>query len=115
MNLDRYVAGLPPAETTFTVYSPSPGTAAWREHQKDFICDPIKYYDCMHTILPARLPLKEFYRHFASLTSGAISRNPLRAHNVPVKVGEILRMILLSFLYIRCQRNLWRDYDRKHW
>ncbi len=108
--LKRYLKGLPPVEATFTVYSPSPGTGAWRNLSREFICDPIKYYDCMHTILPARLPLKEFYAHFADLTRAAIRRNPLSHSKAPVNPLEVLKILWRTYLYIRIQRNLWRDY-----
>jgi len=63
--LSDYVQSMPPCEATFTVYSPAPGTDDWETHKGNFICDAIRFYDCMHTILPTRLPLKEFYKHFA--------------------------------------------------
>lgn len=108
--LNAYVQAMPPVEATFTVYSPSPGTEDWKRHEGDFICDPILYYDCMHTILPTRLPLKEFYRYFAQLTVRAMSRNPMRVKRCAVKLGELAKIVWMTSRYIRTQRNLWRDY-----
>lgn len=109
--LSNYIQAMPPVEATFTVYSPSPGTEAWESHAEDFICDPIRFYDCMHTILPTRLPLKEFYRHFAQLTVRAMSRNPLRVNKTKVKFSELARIVWMTGRYIRTQRNMWRDYE----
>ena len=108
--LNAYVQSMPPVEATFTVYSPSPGTEDWKKHAGDFICDPIRFYDCMHTILPTRLPLKEFYRHFADLTVRAMSRNPLRVNKTRVKLRELVKLVWMTGRYIRTQRDLWRDY-----
>jgi radical SAM superfamily enzyme YgiQ (UPF0313 family) len=108
--LNAYVQSMPPVEVAFTVYSPSPGTEDWKKHAGDYICDPIRFYDCMHTILPTRLPLKEFYRHFAQLTVRAMSRNPLRVNKTRVNPWELLKLVWMTGRYIRTQRNMWRDY-----
>ncbi len=108
--LNEYVQSMPPAEAAFTVYSPAPGTDDWEKHKDDFICDAIKFYDCMHTILPTKLPLKEFYKHFSQLTVSALSRNPLRVNNIPVNPLELLKIIWRTHRYVRAQRNLWKDY-----
>ncbi len=108
--LSEYVLSMPPAETTFTVYSPSPGTEDWKRHEKDFICDPILHYDCMHTVLQTQLPLKEFYREFSQLTVHAMTRNPLRVARAKVKISELAKLVWMTGRYIRTQRNMWRDY-----
>ena len=56
-----------PAEVTFTLFSLSPGTDLWKKHKGDYIVDPYRYYDCMHTILPTTLNMSPFYAHFAKL------------------------------------------------
>lgn len=108
--LSDYVQSMPPAEATFTVYSPSPGTEDWAKHKDDFICDPILFYDCMHTILPTKIPLKDFYRHFSQLTVKAMSRNPLRVKKARVNIFELAKIIWMTGRYIRTQRKMWRDY-----
>jgi radical SAM superfamily enzyme YgiQ (UPF0313 family) len=110
-NLNAYVQSMPPVEPTFTVYSPSPGTDDWDRLEDEFICDAISYYDCMHTILPTKLPLRTFYKHFADLTKKALKRNPLRVHRCPVNPWELLKIVWQSGRYLRAQRNLWRDYQ----
>jgi radical SAM superfamily enzyme YgiQ (UPF0313 family) len=109
-SLNQYVQSMPPVEATFTVYSPAPGTDDWEKYKNEFICDAIQYYDCIHTILPTKLPLKEFYKHFSQLTVRAQSRNPLRVNNIPVNPLELIKIIWRTSHYIRTQRNLWKDY-----
>jgi radical SAM superfamily enzyme YgiQ (UPF0313 family) len=108
--LENDVMDVCPAEVSFTVLSPSPGTPSWYKQQKEFICDPYRFYDCMHALVPTRLPLKQFYRHFARLTSIALRANPLRANKVRVPFREFVRAILMGTRYIHSLRNIYRDY-----
>ncbi len=105
-----------PSEVSFTVYSPSPGTRAWNEHRERFICpDPYAFYDCMHTLLPTKLPLNEFYRYFSLLYLFAFRGNPWRANRVRAPLGDALRLIGKG---VRCGfalRRIYRDYPRALW
>ncbi|MBI4838383.1 MAG: hypothetical protein HY806_04430 [Nitrospirae bacterium] len=108
--LEREVLKLCPAEVTFTVFSPAPGTQLFQKHKDDYICDPFLFYDCMHTILPTRLGLKKFYAHFARLTSVALRANPLRVNKIKVPKREIARVIYRATKYIFALRNMYKDY-----
>lgn len=109
--LEKEVLALCPAEVTFTVLSPSPGTQFWEETKDRFICaDPYLFYDCMHTLLPARLPLKRFYAHFSHLTNIALRANPLRVNKVRAPFRDILRAIVSGTKYIFALRAIHRDY-----
>ncbi len=109
--LEREVKALRPAEVSFTVLSPSPGSDLWMETKSQFICDPYKFYDCTHTVLPTRLPLKQFYQHFARLAMIALRANPLRVNRVKVPRTEILRAIVTGTKYIFALKAIHRDYD----
>ena len=108
--LEKEVRALCPAEVTFTVLSPSPGTAFWHEKKNDFICDSYRFYDCMHTILPTALPLKRFYSRFAKLTEIALRNNPLRRNRIRTPWHEIARAIYRGTLYIFALHTIFRDY-----
>jgi len=108
--LEQETLALCPAEVTFTVLSPSPGTSFWNENKHRFICNPYYYYDCMHTILPTRLPLKKFYRHFAHLTELALRANPLRINKIKVPFGDFIRAIIRGTKYIIALQLIYRDY-----
>jgi len=108
--LENEALALCPAEVTFTVLSPSPGTAFWHENKEKFICDPYYYYDCMHTILPTRLPLKKFYRHFSRLTELALRANPLRVNKIKTPFMDFIRAIVRGTKYIIALRLIYRDY-----
>ncbi len=110
------IESLLPAELSFTVFSPSPGTPLWEERKGEFVSsDPYRFYDCMHTLLPTRLPLKEFYRRFAWLYLLSFRRNPWRMRRVRAPLGEIARLIARG---VRCNfalRAIYRDYPRELW
>jgi len=110
--LEKEVMNVCPAEVTFTVLSPSPGTAFWEEQKDRFICDPYYFYDCMHTLLPTRLPLKLFYAHFSRLTSIALRANPLRVHKIRIPFRDLLRAIVGGTKYIFSLRAIYKDYEQ---
>ncbi len=108
--LEKEVIKVCPAEVSFTVFSPSPGTELWKSHKEDYIVDPYLYYDCMHTILPAKLDLKLFYAHFAKLSRVAMQANPLRVNKVKVPFREIIKIIGLGTRYILALKNIYKAY-----
>jgi radical SAM superfamily enzyme YgiQ (UPF0313 family) len=115
--VENVIRQLTPAEMSFTVFSPSPGTELWHSHREEFICnDPYLFYDCMHSLLPTRLELKRFYAHFARLYRLAWAANPLRVNKVSVPHREILRSIINGTRYVFALRAIHRDYPetRKH-
>ncbi|RJQ13939.1 MAG: radical SAM protein [Nitrospiraceae bacterium] len=112
-SLEKDVLDLCPAEVTFTVLSPAPGTELFQKYKNDFICDPYLFYDCMHAIIPTRLGLKKFYAHFGRLSSVALRANPLRVNKVKVPRKEIMKVIYLGTKYIFALRNIYKDYSLK--
>ena len=111
-NLEKEIMNVCPAEVTFTVFSPSPGTELWHKHKEDYICDPYLFYDCMHSVLPTRLELKKFYAHFARLSSVALRANPLRINKVKVPFREVAKIIYLGTKYIFALKNIYKDYAK---
>ena len=108
--LEKEVINVCPAEVSFTVFSPSPGTELWKRHKEDYIVDPYLYYDCMHTILPTKLDLKLFYAHFAKLSRVAMQANPLRVNKVKVPFMEIIKIIGLGTRYVLALKNIYKAY-----
>ena len=109
-DLEKEIMKVCPAEVTFTVFSPSPGTELWKQHKDDYIVDPYLYYDCMHTILPTKLPMNRFYAHFSKLSRVALQANPLRVNKVRVPFREMIKIIYLGTRYIFAMRNIYKDY-----
>jgi radical SAM superfamily enzyme YgiQ (UPF0313 family) len=111
--LEKEVVDICPAEVTFTVLSPSPATPFWQEHKHEFICDPYRFYDCMHSLLPLRLSLRMFYRHFSRLTQLALRNNPLRRNKIKVPLRDFLRAIYHGTRYIIALQLIYRDYTQE--
>jgi len=100
-----------PAEVTFTVFSPSPGTPLWEKYENDFICpDPYSFYDCFHTILPTTLPLKKFYARFAQLYLAGARENPWRHNSVKVPLKDFVHFIYSGIRYGIALRGIYQDY-----
>lgn len=114
-DLEATIRDLSPAEITFTVLSPSPATKMWQEQRDRFICDPFRYYDCMHTLVPTKLPLRRFYQHFGRLNALALRANPLRLNRVRVPLRELLRAIVRGTRYIFSLYLIYKDYPPTMW
>ena len=111
MRLRETVAAVAPAETSFTVFSPPPGTPLWEETRDRFICpDPYSFYDCMHTLVKPTLPLKDFYGQFALLYLLGVRNNPWRRNKVRVPFCDFLRFMYRGFLYGMALKGIYRDY-----
>ncbi len=65
--LQEYVTRHGITHTQFTVLTPLPGTGLYRDMKDKLITDDYTCYDCLHAVLPTRLPREEFYRRFADL------------------------------------------------
>lgn len=109
-NLEKVIIDLIPAEVSFTVFSPSPGTELWKKHRGEYIIDPYLYYDCMHTVLPTKLDLNLFYAHFARLYRIGWQHNPLRLNKVKVPFREVIKSVVNGTRYIISMRNIHKDY-----
>lgn len=114
-NLEATIAEISPAEITFTVLSPSPGTQIWNDNMNDFICDPFKYYDCMHTLVPTKLTLRRFYQHFGRLYSLALRSNPLRMNRTKMPFSDLVRAIVKGAKYVFSLYLIYKDYPPTMW
>jgi hopanoid C-3 methylase len=108
--LEKEVISVCPAEVSFTVFSPSPGTELWEKHKDAFILDPYDYYDCMHSLLPTRLDVRLFYAHFAKLMRVGLQSNPLRANRVRAPFREFIKIMILGTRYIFALKNIYKAY-----
>lgn len=112
--LRKTIELLLPSEITFTVFSPPPGVDLWKKHRDEFICsDPYTFYDCMHTLLPTKIPIEKFYRNFAFLYLIAFRNNPWRLNKVKVPLKDFIRFMWRGVLYGLALRNIHADYEVK--
>lgn len=114
--IHKAIKELGPAEFAFTVFSPPPGTESFEEAKDEFICDdPCFYYDCLHTILPTKLPLKRFYRYFTLLYGLGALQIPVRVNKVKVPLRDRIKFLWGGIKFAWQMWHLYRDFDRKYW
>jgi len=114
--LGCYVRSLPPAQCSFTVCTPSPGTADYEAMRpRIWVDNPYDLHDCMHPLIPTTVPLRRFAALLAHQASEGTARTPLRQHRHPLPPRDIVRLVLAERRYNRGFRRLYRDYPRNLW
>jgi radical SAM superfamily enzyme YgiQ (UPF0313 family) len=109
--LRDYVTRMPPAEFSFTVCTPSPGTEDYDAMRPRIWTDePFALHDCMHPLLPTKLPLREFAKLYAGVVKAAARRNPMRVHAIPRRPRDLARVLWAEWHYLRAFRRLHRDF-----
>lgn len=83
----------------FTILTPLPGTAFFQESRDKLITRNYEVFDFLHTVLPTRLPLEEFYQQMAKLYARTTLglgelRARLRAGQIPRSALERVRDLL---------------------
>ncbi len=114
--LRDYVGAMPPAQCSFTVCTPSPGTPDYEAARPGFWCgDAYDLHDCMHPLTPTALPLREFSALLARQIGEAGRRNPLRVERHLTRPWELARIVRADWGYQRAFQELYRDYPRELW
>jgi radical SAM superfamily enzyme YgiQ (UPF0313 family) len=109
--LRQYCRSLRLDYPSFAVLTPLPGTDLYEEVKDDMITSNYDYFDFIHTLLPTRSTLREFYRHYAWLINTVLppSKKISFLRRFPVRqLGPILAR---SIRIQRRVRNAWKDYD----
>jgi len=96
---------------SFGVLTPLPGTDFYLEVESQLITRNYDFYDFVHTVLPTKLPLKEFYREYSNLYRDAIplTRSFSTLKRFPPK--EMPAALLKSLRVLGQLRNAYRDYE----
>jgi radical SAM superfamily enzyme YgiQ (UPF0313 family) len=67
VTLAEYARKLKPEKTFFSVLTPFPGTDLYEETKDQFITNNYDLFDMWHTILPTKLPLRQFFEEITKL------------------------------------------------
>ncbi|MEW6336700.1 MAG: cobalamin-dependent protein [Acidobacteriota bacterium] len=114
--LRKYVREMPPAQCSFTVCTPSPGTCDYRAMlPRVWVDRPYDLHDCMHPLTPTALPLREYARRFATQAAEGVAKTPLREARRPIPPGDIARAAWAARRYESAFATLYRDYPRELW
>lgn len=115
-SLHQYVNAMPPAQCSFTVCTPSPGTAAYDEMKpKIWVENPHDLHDCMHPLTPTKLPLRKFCKLYARQLWDSNAKNPLRVQNLSIPVRELVRVSNATIRTYRAYHDIYKDYPRELW
>ena len=110
-----YVDKMPASQCSFTVFTPIPGTAEYADYEKNFtVPHEIAYdlHDCMHPLLPMKMPLKEFSRLYARQVIEGIRKTPLRVNHHLAPPKDMLRVFWSDFRYGRGYKRIYKDYPK---
>ena len=114
--LRDYVSKIEPAQFSFNVYTPSPGTPNYEiARPQMWVDDPYRLHDCTHPLTPTKLPLRKFFEEYASLYAHGSKRNPLRVKHHPIRPWELLKVLLAEKRYSSTFRNNHADYPSQLW
>ncbi|MBI2907727.1 MAG: cobalamin B12-binding domain-containing protein [Chloroflexi bacterium] len=83
----------------FTILTPLPGTAFFQEKLNELVTSNYEVFDFLHTVLPTKLPIDEFYanmaRLYASTTMGwAELKQRIKSGYIPLSALERVRGVL---------------------
>jgi hypothetical protein len=107
---------MPPAQCSFTVRTPSPGTEDYRAMRPQIWVErPYDLHDCMHPLVPTTLPLVRFAERLARQARDGAAKTPLRAQHRPLRPSDLLRVQWAQRRYYVGYRDLYRDYPRELW
>lgn len=70
--LVRYIRVLDLKYASFSILTPLPNTALYKEREPELLTKRPEMFDFMHTVLPSALPLREFYAEHAWLYGNAL-------------------------------------------
>jgi radical SAM superfamily enzyme YgiQ (UPF0313 family) len=112
--LADYVRRMPPAQCSFTVCTPSPGTPDYEAMKpRIWVDNPFDLHDCMHPLTPTALPLKEFARLYGNQVAAGTAKTPMRQGRHALRPGDIAHLVTTELRYRRAFRTLYRDYPRE--
>ncbi len=102
------MAEYPDCEFSFSVLSPAPGSLLMKKRKDELTTDNFDLMDGLHTLLPTRLPLKEFYAQFASLFQEARKHSMFRW--IRPSFRDLLPLIYRAHRFYAAIRNGYRDH-----
>jgi radical SAM superfamily enzyme YgiQ (UPF0313 family) len=96
--------------SSYAVLTPLPGTDLFQDVKEEIIVDNYDYYDFIHTLLPTKLSLRDFYRQYYSLyVKGKSPLNHLKYfQKFPLR--EIPGVLIRGQEFYRQLKNSYKDY-----
>ncbi|MDX1501205.1 MAG: radical SAM protein [Thermoanaerobaculia bacterium] len=70
--LREWIAEMATYNSGFSILTPLPGTDLWDEARREVTTDRWELYDIVHSVLPTKLPIEEFYEEYSRLWQWAL-------------------------------------------
>lgn len=94
-----------------SILTPLPGTQLYESKKAELITDKPEAYDFLHTVLPTKLPLKQFYSEYVRLVTKATPLLTNLKFIGKYEKGTRLRTLLNSLKIIKIIRNGYRIHE----
>ncbi len=107
----EYCRGLELSFPSFSVLTPLPGTDFYEEVKGSLITTDYDLFDFIHTELPTKLPLKEFFKNLNSLYFDAKSPGKSISFMMKYRLREIPNLMRLTMKVSRQIKEAYRDYE----
>ncbi len=107
----KYCRGLELSFPSFSVLTPLPGTDFYEEVKGSLITTDYDLFDFIHTELPTKLPLKEFFKNLNSLYFDAKSPEKSISFIMKYPLKEIPSLIYLTMKVSKQIKNAYKDYE----
>lgn len=95
---------------SFAVLTPLPGTDLYGKMKDQFMTHNYDYFDLIHTLLPTRLPLKDFYREYHALYRKAVPLSKGMSFLMKYPWREIPGTLMRYDKWLKRLKRLDRDY-----
>lgn len=96
---------------SFSVLTPLPGTPLYEESKDNFITNNLNLVDGVHTLLPTKLPLKQFYKEISRAMSNSVSFWEKRKLIKQVEPKWRRKCVSCAVNYNKRVKNAYRDYQ----
>jgi len=107
----RYCRSLSLGFIGFAVLTPLPGTDLYEQSKEQLITSNWDYFDFIHTVLPTKLPMEEFYDEYYKLYRQAVPPTRALAHLSRYRLSDIPGTLVKSFRFYNRLRRAYRDYE----
>jgi radical SAM superfamily enzyme YgiQ (UPF0313 family) len=96
---------------SFAVLTPLPGTDLYQEVKDQMILHDYDFFDFIHTLLPTKLPMKQFYREYHDLYSKGIPFNKQLEFLRKFPGREIPKLLLDGRKFYNQLKSAYKDYQ----
>jgi radical SAM superfamily enzyme YgiQ (UPF0313 family) len=109
-DLRKYCRQLQLCFASFAVLTPLPGTDLYHEVRDQMIQHNYDYFDFIHTLLPTKLPLKQFYEEYYNLYTKGISLRNQLSHLSKFPLAELPGLMVKGRQFYSQLRRAYNDY-----